>query len=111
MKYYKYLYTSESIRNPGKVKTRLRLHKGTPGYFILYFANGNDQLEIMNTVYLKLNYYRKHPPIVVGLAKSYDEAVEIVIKIVNEALKKTGNANIKEYLIKKAKTSNFTEGD
>ncbi len=108
MKYYRYLYSSDSIKHVDKLKIKLNLRKGIPGVYILAFGSDSKQLEIINSLYLKLNYYRKHPPVVVGICKSYDEAVDMVIKIVNESYQKTGNCSIRDYLIKRAKTRDFT---
>ncbi len=109
MKYYRYLYISPGIKNPEKVKLQLKLHKGILGKYIISLSTDNNQLEIMAAYYLKLRYYRKHPPIVVGIAESYDEALELVLKMQEEAITKNNNPNIKEYLIKRAKTRDFTK--
>jgi len=108
MKYYRYLYTSESITNVDKLKVKLNLRKGKVGIYIIFWARNNDQLEIMNSLYLKQHFYRIKPPVVIGLAKSYDEAVELVIKMTNESLEKTGNPDIKNYLLKRVETRDFT---
>ena len=111
MKYYKYLYTSENIINSDKLKAKLNLHKGMFNIYLISLCPGSDQLEIMNAYYLKLKYYRAHPPVVVGLAKGYDEAVNIVVKIITEAVDRTGVADAKEYLRLRAKTKDFTVDD
>ena len=108
MKYYRYLYTSESVKKSDRIKLRLNEHRGLVGYYIIAINKGSNQLDIINSVYLKLPIYRKNPPIVVGLAKSYDEAVDLVIKMTNEAIEKTGFANIKDYLKIRVKTKDFT---
>lgn len=108
MKYYRYLYTTDSINNVDKLKVKLNLQKGKPGIYIIFWARNNDQLEIMNSLYLKQNFYRQKPPVIIGLTKSYEEAVELVVKITNESIQKTGSPNIKDYLLKRVKTHDFT---
>lgn len=108
MKYYKYLYVSSGIKNIDKLKIKLNLHKGVLGTYVISLSQGNNQLEIMAAYYLKFRYYRMHPPIIVGLADSYDEALKLVVKMQEEALNKTGNPNIKDYLVLRAKTKDFT---
>ena len=56
----------------------------------------------MHSAYLKQKYFRAHPPIVVGITSTYDEAVEMIITITKECLEATGNCNLKDYLKKKA---------
>lgn len=109
MKYYRYLYVSPGINHVDKIKTKLKLHKGVIGIYVISLSSGNDQLEIMSSYYLKLKYYRKHPPVVVGLAESYDSALELVLMMQNEAIEHTGQPSIKEYLIQRAKTKDFTK--
>lgn len=111
MKYYRYLYVSEGVNKVDKLKTKLNLHKGVVGIFIIALGDGTNQLEIINASYLKLPFYRKKPFVVVGLAKGYDEAVELVIKMTNESIKKTGSPDVKEYLKIRAKTKDFTVGE
>ncbi|MCR5502685.1 MAG: hypothetical protein K6F53_06735 [Lachnospiraceae bacterium] len=108
MKYYRYLYTGGSVKNVDKYKLRLKIHKDLVGFFVLTLAEGPNQIDILNAFNLKLPYYRKHPPVVVGIAKNYEEAVEIVIRMTTEALEHTGSADIRNYLKLRAKTKDFT---
>ena len=48
-------------------------------------------------------YFRKHAPIIIGIASNYEEAVAIVQKIVEESLERTGTCDLKEYLKLKVK--------
>ncbi len=102
MKFYKYLYIGDTVTNPQKVKRKLKRHAGVQVY-VITIASSRDQLEIYHSAYLKQKYYRYHPPVIVGIASNYEEAVEIIIKITREALEATGNCNLKEYLKQKAK--------
>ena len=64
MKYYKYLYVSDSIKNPDKIKRSLKLHKGVLGIYLIMLSTDPDQVEIMNAAFLKLPYYKKHAPVI-----------------------------------------------
>lgn len=108
MKFYKCLYIGDTITNPQKVKWKLKHHAGVQVY-VITVAPLADQLEIFHSAYLKQKYYRFHPPIIVGIASDYDEAVKIVVKITQECLDATGNCNLKEYLKIKAKQNKITE--
>ncbi|MDE7404412.1 MAG: hypothetical protein K2M81_04825 [Lachnospiraceae bacterium] len=102
MKFYKYLYIGDTVTNPQKVKRKLKHHAGVQVY-VIAVASYPDQLEIFHSAYLKQRYYRYHPPIIVGIASDYEEAVQIVMKITQECLEATGNCNLREYLKRKAK--------
>ncbi len=108
MKYYKYLYVSNSIKNVKKLKINLNLRYGLMGYYIIGFMDSYKELSIMKAAFLKLPFYKKHPPVIVGITKDFDEAVEIIQQITEESLERTGKADIKDYLIKRAKTKDFT---
>lgn len=103
MKFYKYLYIGDTVKDPAKVKRKLKQHAGQLVY-VICIAQGADQLEIFHSAYLKQKYYRLYPPVIVGIANDYNEAVELVIQITKECLARTGNCNLKEYLKLKART-------
>lgn len=108
MKFYKYLYIGDTVKNPQKVKWKLKHHAGVPVY-VIAVAPLADQLEIFHSAYLQQKYYRYHPPVIVGIASNYEEAVQIIIKITQECLDAMGNCNLKEYLKLKAKQSGIME--
>ena len=108
MRYYKYLYVSDSISNPEKIKRSLKLHKGVLGIYLIMLSSDPEQVEIINAAFLKLPYYRKHPPVIVGIARSFDEASSLVVEMINESMFRTGNASLKEFLKLKARTNNFS---
>lgn len=105
MKFYKYLYVGDNIKNPDKVKRKLKYHAGQLFIYVICIANGSDQLEIYHCAYLKQKYYRYHPPVIVGIAGSYEEAVNIVVQITKESLEFTGCCDLKEYLKFRVKNS------
>lgn len=102
MKFYRYLYVGDKIKEPAKVKRKLK-HHGGQFVYVICLAKGDDQLEIYHSAYLKQPYYRYHPPVVVGIASDYEEAVEIVVTITKECLAATGGCNLKEYLKQKTR--------
>ncbi len=102
MKFYKYLYIGDTVTDPAKVKWKLKHHAGVQVY-VVTIASGADQLEIFHSAYLKQKYYRYHPPVIVGIASGYEEAVQIIVNITQECVEIMGNCNLKEYLKQKAK--------
>ena len=98
MKFYKNLYIGEGIKHPNIVKWKLRHNAGQFQVYVIALAAGRDQLEIYHCAYLKQRYYRHHPPVIVGIAASYDEAVELVVRITKESLLATGGCDLKAYM-------------
>ncbi len=101
MKFYKYLYVGDTIKNVSKIKWKLKHHAGVSAY-VITIAQGQDQLELFNSAYLKQRYFRYHPPIVVGIASNYDEGIKVIMQITQECLAHTGSCNLKGYLKYKA---------
>lgn len=101
MKFYKYLYVGDTIKNISKIKWKLKHHAGVQVY-VITIAQGQDQLELFHSTYLKQRYFRYHPPIVVGIASNYEEGVQIITQITQECVDHTGTCNLKGYLKYKA---------
>ena len=97
MKFYKNLYVGETVEHVGVIKQKLKIHAMVRVYLVT-LAYGDDQLEIYSSMLLKQKYFRKHAPIIIGIASDYEEAVGIVQQIVEESLERTGKCELKEYL-------------
>lgn len=100
--YYPRLYLGESIsrKKLDKIKRRLEKKPLLSGVFLLTLStNATGQLEIYKARLLAEHYYRENPPYVIGIAKTYDEAVAIVEQIVAECLQARGDCMLKEYLL------------
>lgn len=98
MKFYKNLYVGEGIKHPGTVKWKLRHNAGQFQLYVIALAAGNDQLEIYHCAFLQQKYYRKHPPYIIGIAKKYEDALDIVVEITEAALARDGYPDLKKYL-------------
>lgn len=66
-------------------------------------ANGRDVFDIISSGWLKQKAVRKNLPEVIGIAKGYEEAVELVKQIVDETYAQTGTGDVKGYLEQKRK--------
>ena len=70
-------------------------------YLITLAANGQDMLDIIHSAYLKQPAVRRNLPMIVGIAKGYDEALELVQQMLSETYQATGIYRIPEYLMDK----------
>ncbi len=80
------LYVGDSIKNPVLVKWKLKHGAGQLSIYVITEAVcDTDQLDIYHCAFLKQKYYKKHPAHVYGIASSYKEAIDLVIKISDES--------------------------
>ena len=104
MKWYRKLYLGDNAKKE-KYKVFGRIRKGRfqlDTYLITISHNPNNLLDIYSANVLKQPYFKKKSNLnriyVVGLAKGYDEALEIVRVIIDEVYQQTGAFDISSYL-------------
>ena len=100
MRFLKEMYVGEGIKNKQKVMFKLKHGAGMLDVYVISLSNGNDQLECMKCSYFKQKAIRDSVGLIVGVAKGYSEAQNLMISMIEEAFRKTGSANVKEYLMK-----------
>ena len=101
-KFYKELYWGESVKNRTVVKWQLKMGKGKRGiYCVIRPEGGANQLDIINCVYLKQKYYMYHPAYIYGIASGYSEALDIVLRISQEASIAGMDGRLLDYLLSK----------
>lgn len=108
MKYYKYLYFSDDIKDKTKYKIKKELQHCSPFLYIIYIPEDSDNIEFMNAAFLKFSYYRKSKMTIIGICRGKDEACKLVLKLTNECLEHLGKVNYKEYLSLRVKTKDFS---
>lgn len=100
MRFYKNLYVSDTVKNVGLVKWKLKHAAGQFDiYLITLSQNEEDQLDIFHNSMLKQELLRKVDYQVVGIARGREEALEIVRRITDDCMKQTGTVNIRQYLL------------
>ena len=102
LKYHRRLYLGTGILESklDKIKKTLEKHPLRSNVFLIVISrNASDQLEIFSAKQLVQNYYNKYPVYVIGIASDYEDAVEMIEKIVQECLKARGDCALKEYLL------------
>lgn len=99
MRFLKEMYVGEGIKNKQKVMWKLKHGAGMLDIYVISLSNGNNQLDCMKCSYFKQKAIRDNVGLVVGLAKGYSEAQNLIVSMVEEAFRETGSANVKEYLI------------
>ena len=102
MRYYKHLYLAEGIKKKEKIIRKLEEKKLQMNIHVITLArNEKNQLEIYNSMVFLQPDFPYDDFLVVGLAKGYEDAVEMVEEIVWEVYNKTKGADIRSYILNK----------
>ncbi len=103
MIWYDKLYVGESIiHKTKKVKWKICHNAGQIDIYVITFpSNRENLLDIIPAWELMQKAYPKKKLYVIGLAKGYDEAIELAASIVNEVYQNTGTFAVTDYLMKK----------
>ncbi len=105
MKWYEPLYIGDKIAKYAD-RIRKRLESGQTEldhYIVTFSASPSDYLDVMNMRYLTQDTLRKYIPPIVGIAKDKSEAMELVVRITEECVRETGDADLRDYLLKKGR--------
>lgn len=95
------LYLGEGINKKklDNIKKKLINKPYLANVFLITLANNpSEQLEFFDARQLVQRYYEKHQTVVVGIARDYNEALDIIEQITQECLDKRGDCKLKEYL-------------
>ncbi len=96
------LYIAPSIRRLPVVKWKLQHGAGQLRIYLLTAAaNPADQFDMLHCGMLKQPYFRDHPVLVYGIASSYRELQDIVLRISEEAAASGMAGKLREYLDRK----------
>lgn len=101
MEYYSPLYVGASVRHPDKVMRRLLKRSLLTSAYVILLAEGEDLLEIYDARIFVQRFYRDHVCVVVGIAGSYEEAVELIVRITEDSLAARGDCELKKYLLER----------
>ena len=102
MRYYKHLYVAEGLRKKEKIIRKLNNNKLQMNIHVITLANNEkNQLEIYNSMVFIQPDFPYDDFLVVGLAKGYEDAVEIVEEIAQEVYNKTKGADIRSYILER----------
>lgn len=96
------LYLGEGIKEKklDKIKKKLVEKPLRANVYLIALAhNPTAQLECFDARQLAQRFYENYPVQVVGIAKDYKGALQVVERITRECLDERGDCKLKEYLI------------
>ena len=99
MRLYERLYLGDKAKvNRFKILQAVRAEK-TSGYYVLTLAsNQKNLLDIYSAGSWNQPYFKQLDPMIIGIAADYEDAAELVGKIVAEVFKKTGGYDVGSFL-------------
>lgn len=100
LEWYRKLYLSESARKHARRTIwKLKHGKFAPGYHLITLSDHPEHLlEIIATAYLVQRPLQALCPMVVGIARDKEEALELTQKILMETYEHRGDFQVREYL-------------
>lgn len=98
MKFYKKLYIGDTIKNPDKIKRKLKKYAKLTNVYVIAYMEMDRRIEIFHSMMLLQPYYKDNPPYVIGLAGSIEEANNLICRITEEAVRETETADLIAYL-------------
>lgn len=103
MKYYRHLYLSDGLeKKKDKIIRKLQKNKLQYDlYLVTLPETEQNQLEIYNSALFKQPDYPVKELFVIGLAKGYDTALELVEEITRTVYNETKGADIRSYILEK----------
>lgn len=95
----KNIYWGQNVKRHAIVKWKLYHGSGQLDiYCITRAAMVNDQLDIIHCAFLKQKYYRENPVMIYGIAEGKKEAMDIVLRISQEASLSGMDGRLLDYL-------------
>ena len=105
MKFLKKIYFGKNAsEHSRRLIWKIRHGAGTFDVYVICLPSfSEDPLEIMNAAVLRQHYYRKFPPVIVGIASGYNEALEVVRDIMDDCVAATGEYKLRNFLTERIK--------
>lgn len=103
VRYYHFLYWEDGLeKKKDKIIRRLNEHKFMLDLYLVVLSQGKvKRLEIINSIYLLQKNYPDKEKFVIGIAGSYEGALEIVKTIVEETYEDMKNTDTVNYILKR----------
>lgn len=103
MRWYRKLYVGETAKKDryrivGKVRWKRPQRNA---YLIALAVNEADLLDIYPANTMLWPYFRKNETFIVGIARGYEEAVELACHIVAEVYTDTGGFDVRSFILKR----------
>ncbi len=100
MTFYSSLYCDENIRKKKKkIIRKIRRNAGQLGVYVIALSESSDLFDIFHVGMLKQAYFPKEKLHIMGLASSYEMAVNLAVQMVTDFFAIYGTWQFKEKLL------------
>lgn len=114
MLYAGLIYTDEfCYKNMKKIRENIDSGRKyvDPPFYCIVLNEVTSKIEFENYVYLQQKHFKDNPPLLIGLAKDYDEAGKIVSYMVKDCFDKIGCLDYISYLASFESVDNLMTDD
>ena len=100
MRFLKTLYIGESARNTAEQMVEdVRSGRYVKDVYVLIEPLGEgEQIQVLQSYYLRQRYYQERDPMVLGVAKGKSEAIQLVVQMTQEAQDHFGRPDLRAYV-------------
>ena len=99
MRFFDNLYLGTGVPNVYKIKKQILKRSFFVNAYVITLSEGTDQLDIFDAKILRQSFYRRNPRTIVGIATDYNEAMELILQITQDALAQGYEGKLKQFLI------------
>ena len=99
MQWAEHLYLSDitAAKKERIIKKAAQVAGMVSVYFIALASNPDNLFDIFHAAHLKESAFYRQNPYIVGIASGYDEALELVQRMVEDVYRETGGFQVREY--------------
>ena len=111
MEFYCNLYVSECWqKKKARIIEKLKKNRIQPQVYVIALAQGEqNQLEFFSSILLKQHVFEHADLFIVGIADGYLDALYLVEEMTEAAYRETGNADIREWILRRQSEYDDTE--
>lgn len=96
------LYVGEKVVPHKKtIVKNIKKNKAQLGIYVLALpANESNVMDIYPAQVLLQKHFKKSKQLIIGIAKGYDEALELMIQMITDSINETGSYRVKDLVEK-----------
>lgn len=110
LQFYRDLYLDPEIRHPEVIKWRLQHNAGSLSLYVITLCDTDSvsgealfdgQLQFFHSAFLQQPMVKNSCPMIIGLARGREGAMDLVLRIVQECLASQHNADLVPFLARR----------
>lgn len=110
LQFYRDLYLDPEIRHPEVIKWRLQHNAGSLSLYVITLCDTDSvtgeplfdgQLQFFHCAFLQQSLVKKSCPMIIGLARGRESAIDLVCRIVQECMDRQHNADLVRFLARR----------